>query len=102
MTRPILSPAACQALERALATRGKNKGLLLATAPSVFKDPLANAAWNAAMLACNPYKVSIMSMMLASVEQRAIFDEVVAFIDSNPSLRHLDRDRAALERLGVW
>ena len=61
MTTPILSPAACQALERALATRGRNKGLLqtedVAVVPlgsPVGPDLSAEAALHFARYAADP------------------------------------------------
>jgi hypothetical protein len=55
------------------------------------------------MLVCNPFKASVASAMFMSAEQRAIRDEIVACLDAIPALhRFLDRDRRALESLGVW
>lgn len=105
MTIPTLSPAAKEALMKCFATRGKNKGLLLAKAPSPFKEEtrLAYAAWQGAMLACNPFKASIGGMMFMKADQKEIMREVTAYIDARPALKKvLDRDRNALEQLGVW
>lgn len=102
MDKPILSATARAALMACFATRGKNKGLLLAKAPGGFNS-LEYAAWQGAQMACNPFKVSIMSMMLSSPEQKAVFEEVKAYMDARPALaKVLDRDRAGLEKLGVW
>lgn len=95
-----LSDRALAALQGAFVTRGANRGQLLANAP---KDKMARMAWNGAQMVCNPYKVSICALMFASDEEKAIFDEVQKFIESlGPLARGLDRDRLALERLGVW
>ena len=99
MTQP-LSEQATKALAGAFVSRGQNKGQLLANAP---KDKLARMAWHGAQMVCNPYKVSICALMFASDEEKAIFDEVEKFMESlGPIAKTLDRDRLALERLGVW
>jgi hypothetical protein len=97
-----LSPAAAEALKACYATRGKHKGRLLAKCPP--SNTLAAAAWQAAMLICNPYKVSICSMLFMTEEQRAIRNEVESYFDALPRDARIaaDRDRAALEHLGVW
>ena len=101
--KPILSETARAALMRCFATKGKNKGLLLAKAPSSYKDPDAYAAWQGAMLACNPFKASIGGMMFLKPEHKAIMQEVIDYMDARPALaKVLDRDRAGLEKLGVW
>lgn len=97
-----LSHTAAAALASAMSTRGPNKGRLLGKAP--HSSTLAYAAWQAAMLAVNPYKASIAGAMFLSPEQRAVRDEVLAHIDAMPKHERikLDKDRAGLERLGVW
>ena len=62
----MLSDTAKTALKACLVTRGRHKGLLLAKAPALFgaaDKGLAYAAWQGAMLSCNPYKASIAGMM---------------------------------------
>jgi len=97
-----LSQAAKGALAGAYATRGKNRGQLLAKCPR--SETLAAAAWQGAMLSCNPYKASIGAMLFMSAEQRAVRDEVLAHFDALPREYRIlaERDREALERLGVW
>lgn len=99
---PELSPTAATALACAISTRGPNKGKLLSKAPA--SSTLAYAAWQAAMLVVNPYKASIAGALFLSPEQRAVRDEVLAHIDAMPKHKRiqLDKDRAGLERLGVW
>lgn len=100
-----LSPAARAALMQCFATRGKNKGLLLVKAPSPFKEEtrLAYAAWQGAMLSCNPFKASISGMIFMKPDQKEIMNEVLSYLDARPALRKvLDRDRSVLEQLGVW
>jgi hypothetical protein len=100
MPKVTLSDAAMSALAACYATRGKHKGKLLAKCPP--SQTLAAAAWQGATLSCNPYKASIASMLFMTPEQRAIRDEVLAYFDDVKARRLDDRDRAALERLGVW
>lgn len=100
----MLSDASKLALQSALVSRGKNKGKLLSSPPPQHKNPNGYAAWQAAMMVCNPFKVSIFGSMLIGRdnETRAVYDEVLAFFEANPRLRGIDRDRFALETLGVW
>jgi len=97
-----LSVKAKEALTLAYAKTGKNRGQLLAKCPR--SETLAAAAWQGAMLSCNPYKASIGAMLFMSAEQRAIRDEVLAHFDALPREYRImaQRDREALERLGVW
>jgi hypothetical protein len=97
-----LSPAAAAALAAAISTRGPNKGRLLRSAPP--SNTLAYAAWQGAMLAVNPFKASIAGMMFMSEEQRAIREEIERHFDGMPKAARItfDKDRAGLERMGVW
>lgn len=95
----VISDQAAQALQAAVVSKGKNKGLLLSKAPP--SKTLAYAAWQAAVMACNPYKASIFGLMMMTQEQRAIYDELLAIFDGL-GIKSLDRDRNALERMGVW
>ena len=97
-----ISDTAAQAIYDAVAHRGKHKGQLLARCPA--SNTLAAAAWQAAMMRCNPYKVSIGALMFFSDEQRAVYHELEKVFELMPrgSRINLDRDRQALESLGVW
>lgn len=97
-----LSDKAAAALAGAISTRGPNKGKLLRTAP--HSSTLACAAWQGAMMAVNPFKASIMSMMMMDEEQRLVRDEVLRHFEAMPKRERItfDKDRAGLERLGVW
>jgi hypothetical protein len=97
-----LSTVAKEALTLAYATKGKNRGQLLAKCPR--SETLAAAAWQGAMLSCNPYKASIGAMLFMSEAQRAVRDEVLAHFDALPREYRImaQRDREALEALGVW
>jgi|SRR5215469_8853480 len=97
-----LSDKAREALRGAYCTRGKHRGQLLARCPR--SDTLAAAAWQGAMLSCNPYQASIAAILFMTAEQRAIRDEVLQHFDSLPKAYRImaQRDRYALETLGVW
>jgi hypothetical protein len=97
-----LSTTAAAALADAMAKRGANKGQLLGKAPP--SGTLAYAAWQGAMLAVNPYKASIAGMMFMTAEQMQVREEVQAYFDAMPKRESItfDKDRAGLERLGVW
>ncbi|CAB4124984.1 hypothetical protein UFOVP63_47 [uncultured Caudovirales phage] len=95
-----LSENARMAFTDCIATRGKHKGQLKASAPP--SRTLAYAAWQGAMMSWNPYKASIYGLIMMSPEQREIYREVEQWCDENKHLRFADRDRAALETLGVW
>jgi hypothetical protein len=95
----VISDKSAHALKAAVTSRGPHKGLLLAKAPR--SSTLAYAAWQAAQICCNPYKTSIMGIALLNDEQRAVYDEVLAIFEGL-GIKSLDRDRNALERLGVY
>lgn len=87
------------AIAGAFATRGANKGRLLASKPR----GLAGAAWNAVMLNANPWKFSMGAMLLGNAREREVFHRVQHACDGLPraSLIALDRDAATLAVLGV-
>jgi len=97
-----LSIAGREALKLAYASKGKHRGQLLARCPK--SHTLAAAAWQGAMMAVNPYQVSIGAILFMTAEQRALFEEVKAHFESLPREYQImaQRDREALERLGVW
>jgi hypothetical protein len=90
------------AIRAAIATRGPNKGQFLAKAPPA--DSLAYAAWQGAMLSINPYKASVIGLMLMTKEQRAVCDAVTRYFDAMPKAERItfERNRRALELLGAW
>src|SRR5262245_64775576 len=97
----VLSATARAALSRAYASRGQHKGQLLARCPASYgpkADPLAAAAWQGAMMACNPHRVSIAAHIFMSLEQKALAYEVTAYFDSLPCEQRIaaQRDRAFL------
>ena len=91
---------AAAALKACFVSRGANKGKLLASPPR--SNTLAYAAWQGAMLVCNPYKVSIFGQIMFTAEQRQVCDIVTKAFELTPRSQHLDRDRAALGSLGAW
>jgi hypothetical protein len=97
-----LSDTARTALAGAYATRGKHRGQLLKRCPP--SRTLAAAAWQGAMGVVNPYQMSIGSMLFMTAEQRAIWQEVRDHFESLPReyMIMAQRDREALEALGVW
>ena len=102
-----LSDTARAALAQCYATRGKHKGQLLAKCPPSYgpkANKLAAAAWQGAMLVCNPYKAGIASLMFMNDEQRAVQREITTHFEAMPKdyLIMAQRDREALETLGVW
>lgn len=97
-----LSDTARNALAQCYATRGKHKGQLLARCPR--SNTLAAAAWQGAMLSCNPFRASVGACLFMTAEQRAVRDEVLAHFDAMPKAYRImaERNREALETLGVW
>jgi hypothetical protein len=97
-----LSDTARAALAQCYATRGRHKGQLLARCPR--SHTMAAAAWQGAMMACNVYQASVAAALFMTEEQRAIYREVMAHFDAMPHAYRImaQRDREALEALGVW
>jgi hypothetical protein len=87
------------AYEDAIATRGKHKGQLKAKCPAMGTD--GAIMWQALQMLANPYKVSIMQLLFLTPEQREFRAACDKFAAERPA-RYLDRDRVALESLGVW
>jgi len=104
----ILSDRANDAIRSALAKKGPRQGLLLSSAPKGNSD--AFAAWSALMNYCNPFKVGMVNLMMMEFhpEQQALHKEIDAWFSSLPkNTQHsltvgLDKDRLALQTLGVW
>lgn len=88
-----------EAIKHIFVTRGKNKGYLLAKAPAMSTD--AYAAWMGAQMVANPYKVS-MGICLLSVDQHEIMKLTTQIFEKIKGSQILDRDRHALETMGVW
>ncbi len=97
-----LSDKAREALTLAYASKGRNRGQLLARCPR--SNTLAAAAWQGTMLVCNPYQASIGAMLFMNQEQREVRDEVMQHFEALPRAYRImaQRDREALEALGVW
>lgn len=87
------------AIDTALVSRGKRKGMLKTKCPPSGTD--AAAAWQALVGYANPYKLGLGHIMFFNDRQRAIYraiDDALAGQD----VRALDRDRVALEVMGAW
>ena len=97
-----LSDNARAALAAAYAKAGKHRGQLLKKCPR--SDTMGAAAWQGAMLVVNPYQVSIGACLFMNEAQRAVFEEIKTHFESLPREYQIlaQRDREALERLGVW
>lgn len=87
------------AYQDAIATRGKHKGQLKAKCPILGTD--GAIMWQALQMHANPYKVSIFQLIFLTPEQKAFREACDAFA-AERATHHLDRDRVALESLGVW
>ena len=90
------------ALDQAIASKGKHKGQLKAKCPPMGTD--GAIMWQALMMHANPYKVSIFQIALSGAgADHGFFQACMSFAEERASvLPRLDRDRVALERLGVW
>lgn len=97
----ILKEKVKTAIEGALVSRGKNKGMLKAKCPPM--GTFEASAWQAIILHANPFKVGFGHLIFFSAEQREIYDYIDNKIKTeNISVSGLDRDRKALEAFGVW
>jgi hypothetical protein len=89
------------AYEDAIATRGKNKGKLKAKCPPIGTD--AAIMWTQMMLYANPYKVGMMHAIMGAHSDPEFTEACSAFAKERSSVaKYMDRDRVALESLGVW
>jgi hypothetical protein len=94
-----LRDACIAAIDAALVSRGKRKGMLKSACPSMGTD--AAAAWQAMMAYANPYKIGFYHIATFSQRQSAIYRAIDDALKGR-DLRAFDRDRVALELLGVW
>jgi hypothetical protein len=94
-----LKDACIAAIDAAIVSRGKRKGMLKATCPPYGTD--AAAAWQAMMGHANPYKMSIWQITMFSNRQRAIYRAIDDSLQGQ-DIRAWDRDRLALELMGAW
>jgi hypothetical protein len=89
------------AINGALVSRGKRKGMLKSKCPKM-NTPEA-AAWNAIMSHANPFKVGFGHVMFMNADNRAIFNAIDETIKvKGIDVRTIDRDRFALEMMGAW
>ena len=91
-----------QAINGALASRGKNKGQLKTKCPPI-NTPEA-AAWQAIMSHVNPYKVGFGHLMFMDTDNRKIFDTIDRTMKKMDKWQFigLDKDRLILELLDIW
>jgi hypothetical protein len=94
--RAGLDPVEREAVLKALSKAGPNRGRLLKHAPSKWKDPLPQVAWNA--IQPNFFKVQVSSFLFARGPEKVLLEKLLA--KSWPVW--LDSDAAALVDLGVW
>ena len=89
------------ALNGAIAQKGKNKGLLKSKSPAMGTD--AACVWQACMLHANPYKVGMVASLAGAMTDAEFKQFVDQWVNENRAIiARLDRDRNALEALGVW
>ena len=81
------------AINGALVSRGKNKGMLKSKCPPASTHEAS--AWQA--LQPNPFKISVSTIMMFSPIQKAIFEEL-----TNTGVQAVDQDKKALEAVGAW
>lgn len=101
MTSDELKDTCIDAINAALVSRGKRKGMLKAKCPPMGTD--AAAAWQALMGYSNFYKIGMghILTMFFTDRQSAIYRAIVDALKGQ-DLRSLDRDRVALEIMGAW
>ena len=88
-------------VKNALVSRGKNKGMLKAKCPKMGTPEAA--VWQAIVSFANPFKIGMAHMMFMSHENRELYNHITKIIEiSGLDVRSLDRDRKALDSLGVW
>lgn len=87
------------AIDAALVSRGKQKGMLKSKCPPMGTD--AAAAWQALMGHANPYKLGIGHIVFFTERQSAIYNAIDGALKGT-DMRGLDRDRVALEVMGAW
>ena len=90
-----------EAMAAATVSRGKLRGRMLAKCPAMGTD--AGIFWQAAQLCHgNRFKVSIGRLVFLSDSEREFWRECMDWLEARPRGIILDRDREALERMGVW
>ena len=86
-------------IDAACVSRGPRKGALRTKCPPATSR--AAAAWLALMYRADPHKVSVGQILFLNGECLAIYNAVIQ-ATADVDLRGMDRDRKALESLGVW
>ena len=89
------------AITKAFASKGKNKGFLKAKCPPV--NTPENAAWLAIQGFANSYKANFGQMFMMSSKNREIYDLIEEKIcQSGINCKGFDKDRKGLESIGAW
>lgn len=99
MTSEELKDICIDAIKTATATRGQHKGRLKAKCPPMGTD--GAAAWQAIIGHSNPYKLGMGHIMFFTDRQRDIYNAIDKALTGRDA-RHMDRDRVALDLLGVF
>lgn len=101
MTHDDMQTRLLKALDNAIAQRGKNKGMLKAKCPPMGTD--GAIMWQALMMHANPYKLGMAHILHGAFTDPEFVEVCRVFAKERSNvLARLDRDRVALERLGVW
>ena len=87
------------AINGAIVSRGKNRGMIKRKCPPMGSD--SAAAWQALMLLANPYRASVFQIATFNERQSYIYRNVMESLDG-VDLRAYDADRLALELMGSW
>ena len=88
-----------QGFKDAIASRGKNKGLLKAKCPPI--NTLGAAVWNAIQNYSNPYKVGFGHLMFMRGETKEVYNHVVD-CGKRVDLSKFDKDANVLRELGIF
>jgi len=99
MTSAELRAVCIAAIDDALVSRGRRRGMLKSTCPRMSTD--GAAAWQAMMGYANPYKISLGCIMCFSPRQSAIYRAIDDAL-TGKDVRAYDRDRVVLELMGAW
>jgi hypothetical protein len=101
--RPLDEERIREAMKAAIATKGKYKGHLKRQCPKSGTD--AAIFWQAAMMICNPHKVSIGQCCFMDQEQHCFMKDCELFVEfhlHSDVRKALDLDRLQLTNMGVW
>jgi hypothetical protein len=90
-----------EAFNKAVASRGRNKGRLKSKCPKM--NTMEAVVWQAVMSHANPFKASMWSFFWFNENQKEFFNHIDKIItDKKINVMTMDKDRMALEMMGVW